>query len=260
MATLGSREYPEYSSTQCLRYIDEAKRQKITTLAAFLPILGHKNPNSGGVGLKLSSMGKFYRVLEKEGKSIRFTPLGDKIVFNLAKGDRERACFDSVSGVALFKDLYGRLGADYNPQDFAPVLQDLTGAKPADLEGKAGDIEKLYRDAVQYLRVPGGSTGGGPDDRRAPTPSGPGDDRGHESSELPRPRPGGGARPLAQDDDPRNYHEYTSGGTFVRVAKDAKVLRGIEWMVKGWLKDASNSRERKPRKRTSGPPPVGGQS
>jgi hypothetical protein len=260
MATLGSREYPEYSFSQCLRYIDEAKKQKITTLAAFLPILGHKNPSSGGVGLKLSSMGKFYRVLEKEGRSIKFTPLGEKIVFNLGGRDRERACFDAISGVSLLKDLYGRLGADFNPQDFAPVLQELTGAKPADLEQKAGDIERLYRDAAQYLRTPGGGAGSAAYEHPGVKPPHPTEDQDVEKDRRSGHRAHREGPALAEGDDPSNYHEYTSGGTFVRVAKDARVLRGVQWMVKGWLREASGSRPRKPRKKKGSLPQAGGQS
>ncbi|MCI4363543.1 MAG: hypothetical protein L3K13_04480 [Thermoplasmata archaeon] len=260
MATLGSREYPEYSFSQCLRYVDEAKKQKITTLAAFLPILGHTNPNSGGVGLKLSSMGKFYRILEKDGKSIKFTPLGEKIVYDVGGRGRAHACFEAVSGVSLLKDLYSRLGPDYNSQDFSPVLQELSGAKPAELELRAEDIEKLYRDAVQYLRTPDAGGGTGAELRREPSTASLAQDNSKEELADASSRASALVPRLPEGDNSENYHIYTSGGTYVRVAKDPEVLSGIQWMVRGWLKQEGGAARRSKRKDTSNPtapPPTG---
>jgi hypothetical protein len=50
---------------------------------------------------------------------------------------------------------------DFNPGDLKPKLVSLTNAELDEIEKKAGDIEKLFKDAIPYLSETGGGLSGG---------------------------------------------------------------------------------------------------
>lgn len=230
MASIGNRyEYPEYTFTECLGWIEKVGRENIKTFDTFTSsVLGHKNPRSGGVNTKMGTLNKYFGVLEKQGSEVRLTPLGERIVFALGDQPRAEAQREAVMRVALFKDLYSRLGTEYNQKDFRPVLQGLTGVKPQEILQRADLIEVIYRDAARYLQLP---FAGIPGTEQVGTQL----DVGNLASpSTPAPSR---APKLGQGFNPEEYHVYQTGSedTFVRVKKDEHVLETVQGMIGIWL-------------------------
>lgn len=230
MATIGHYEFPEYTFGECLGWIEKVKRDKVQTFETFLTILGHKNPKSSGVNLKMGALNKYFGLLERDGTSIKLTPLAENIVFDVGERTRAEACHESVGRVRLLSALYTKLGPEYHSNDFIPVLQEVSGAKPNEIEAKAEVVERLYKDAIPYLRMPGHPTPTGPGTSAAPT----------AGAEVPRTKEGaisdsGLVAPPVLKGDPRGFHIYQTGDNYVRLERDADVLEVAKGVIDVWL-------------------------
>ena len=157
------------------------------------------------------------------------TPLGEKIVYDLGAKAKIEACKESVGRVRLLTALFAKLGPEYHSSDFIPVLQEVTGAKPNEIEEKAARVERLYKDAIQYLRLPGISAARPDASRtnsdRADEKRVGGDLTGDQDTAAPPPLRG----------DPSDYHIYQTGENYVRLRRDADILEVAKGVIQVWL-------------------------
>jgi hypothetical protein len=227
MATIGNEEYPEYTLTECLHWVEKVKRDKIQTFDTLVGALGHGNPKSSGVGLKMASLGKYWGLLTKDGKAIRLTPLAEKIVYDMGDSARTAAFRELVGRVKVLSQLYAKLGPDYNPRDFNPVLHEVTGAKPDELEQKADRVERLYKDSIQYFR--GAPSGVSPPSSLPPHLA----EKSKQTPSLIDEMAGGVVPPLAGS--PEDFHIYQTGDSYMRLRKDPEVLAVAKGVIEVWL-------------------------
>ncbi len=228
MPSVGQFEFPEIAFSECLAVIEKVKRDKVQTFDTLVGILGYSNQKSSGVGLKMGALNKYFGLLVKDGNSIKLTPLGERIVYDLGGRTRDLACAEAVNRVALFKALYSRLGSEYHSNDFKPVLHDVTGAKPEEIEEKADRVEALYRDALPYLRQERSGA-------LTPPATGEVEDRG---TGAPAARPGHSLPPSVES--LQDYHVYQTGDSYVRLKKDPEVLEVAKGVIEVWLARAKS--------------------
>jgi hypothetical protein len=227
VTSVGKGDFPEMTITEAIEVVEGIKREKAQTTAGLGKVMGLTNVTTGFFYNKVAALSKYYGLIERDKTSIALTPLAKRIVFPISSVDREAAIHEVAKRVPLLRDLFQMLGPDYHDLDFAPKLLSLTQASHDELEAKAPRVERLYRDALQYLR--GGATLA-QSKAHAPGPS--------PGADLQEGDPGGQSRPgevppvLATD--AAEYLIFQLGSTFVRVKHDQKTLKTVRKVIDAW--------------------------
>ena len=231
MTSIGSAEFPEMPFSEALKTIEGIKREKAQTTAALGKVMGLTSTTTGYFYQKLSSLSKFYGLVDRDKANLTLTDLAKRIVYSLSEADRQAAIRESIFRVTLFQRLFQALGPDYHELDFPTKLLEVTKASHEEIADKSEKVEALYRDAVQYLR--GGEV-------VTPTPGSPTEPTaarshiggGSSGSTSPEPR----ALPPIVAGTAEDYWTFHTGDSFVRLKKkDPKLLHTAKRVIDAWL-------------------------
>ncbi|MCJ2531205.1 MAG: hypothetical protein LN413_02645 [Candidatus Thermoplasmatota archaeon] len=151
MAKIGNAEYPELILTNALEITDAIWREKISTIDALAKRLHHKTAKSGTFVAKLAALNKYYGLLDQDKTEIILTARAKRILMGPTDPERAEGRSEAVSAIPLLRDLYAKLGSDYNRDDFLPILRELAGATVEELHKKGGLVQRLYEDSVRYF-------------------------------------------------------------------------------------------------------------
>jgi hypothetical protein len=157
MTSIGNSEFPEMTISEAVDVIEGVKREKAQTTTALGKVMGLTNVTTGFFYNKTAALSKFYGLVDRQKADINLTPLAKRVVYATSNSDREAALYEVASRVPLLANLYNALGPEFHELDFSTKLLTITGADREELAAKSPKIEKLYRDAIQYLR-PGART------------------------------------------------------------------------------------------------------
>lgn len=151
MAKIGHSEYPDLLFTNALEIAETIWRDRITTVDALAKSLHHTNVRSGGFTVKLAALNKYFGLLDQDKAEIALTGRAKRILMGTTDNEKAEARREAVEGVPLLRELYSKLGPDYNRDDFRPKLRNLTEASVEELHQKGSFLQRLYEDAVRYL-------------------------------------------------------------------------------------------------------------
>lgn len=225
MPGIGNVDYPQLTPSQAFEIVEKVGRENVKTASGLASVMGLKSPDSGYFYHQVSSLTKYYGLIDRAKGTITLTPLGERIAHPLSQGDKALAQAEAARRVTLLSSLYGRLGKEFHDADFRTTLRDVTQAPLADIERSATEIERLYRDALRYLSKSGQEkAASGPD-----VPS-------HADS-IPSP----GERPTSPDLAHAPAHEpgfrtFQSDGVYLKIKKDRDSLEEALTTIQGWLK------------------------
>jgi len=234
MPGVGKSEYPELAPTKAFEVVERVGRENVKTGSGLATVMGLKSPDSGYFYHQVSSLTKFYGLIDRSKGTVALTPLGARIAHPLSVDDKRRAQGEAVRRVGLFASLFDRLGAEFHEADFRTTLRDVTQAPLVDIERLGGEVEALYKDALRYLpaagtRMPLVESG---ELAESQTPHAPVAARGSLASE-----PSLGHQP--------GYRVFQGDGVYLRIKKDRDALEEALTTIQGWLKrhsaaDATN--------------------
>lgn len=227
MTSIGNAEYPEISISESVEVIEGIKREKAQTTAALGKVMGLTNVSTGFFYNKAAALSKFYGLIERQKTNVTLTPLAKRIVYPVTPTDREAALYEVAARVPLLSNLFQALGPEFHQLDFPTKLLEITGASHEEIEAKGPKVEKLYRDALQYLRP--GMRGG----LSSVAPTGPmiGENNLRESESQTKLRP---------DQENRRSTEpgwwiAESDGMSLRIRRDPEALEDAIATIKGWM-------------------------
>ena len=153
MTDIGSKQYPELEFSKALEIIAMIRDKNIKTVPSIASELGYSPKSRGGnLYYRLSALNKHYGLIDQDKDDISLTSIGKRIMHPLSEADKTEACKESVGRVLLLRELFEKLGANYHDSDFKPKLKELTGADPVEIEKKAPTVERIYGDAIPFLR------------------------------------------------------------------------------------------------------------
>ena len=229
MAGIGKADYPELTPSEAFEIVEKIGRENVKTASGLASVMGLKSPDSGYFYHQVSSLTKYYGLIDRTKGSIALTPLGERIAHPLSEADKNLARGESVRRVGLLSALYERLGNEFHEAEFRTTLRDVTQAPLASIETAAPEIEKLYRDAQRYVA------------HSTPTQRGTAVDTTQSSSSVDR-RPDRGSSP---DQGPIPAHEggyrtFQADGVYLKIKKDRDSLEEALTTIQGWLKRHSN--------------------
>jgi hypothetical protein len=230
MAGIGKEDYPQLTPSEAFEIVEKVGRENVKTANGLASVMGLKSPDSGYFYHQVSSLTKYYGLLDRAKGSITLTPLGERIAHPLSEGDKSLARAEAVRRVTLLNSLYGRLGGEFHEADFRTTLRDVTQAPLADIERSAPDVEKLFRDAVRYLshlRPTSGATA-----RETP--------RVHEFAAVPENRLSAEAVTPVKTHEV-GYRTFESDGVYLKIKKDRDSLEEALATIEGWLKRHTGS-------------------
>jgi hypothetical protein len=225
MAGIGKEDYPELTPSEAFEIVEKVGRQSVKTASGLASVMGLKSPDSGYFYHQVSSLTKYYGLIDRAKGTISLTPLGERIAHPLSEPDKTHAQAEAVGRVALLNSLFERLGKEFHEADFRTTLRDVTQAPLADIERSASDVEKLYRDSLRYLSSDGPRPSSAlivQASHRAP--EGPFE---HGSSQLETPH--------GRSHEP-GYRTFESDGVFLKIKKDRDSLEEALATIQGWLK------------------------
>lgn len=225
MPGIGKAEYPEVVPSKAFDIIERVGRENVRTASGLAAVMGLKSPDSGYFYHQVSSLTKFYGLIDRAKGTVALTPLGERIAHPLSDVDKRKAEGESVRRVALLSNLFEKLGPEFHESDFRTTLRDVTQAPLADIERYAGEVDALYKDALRYLSSPLGGRDG--PYGAAPT------------------RTPGEAEPLERRLDPTRgpslahepgYRVFQGDGVYLKIKKDKESLEEALTTIQGWLK------------------------
>ncbi len=225
MAGIGKEDYPQLTPSEAFEIVEKVGRENVKTANGLASVMGLKSPDSGYFYHQVSSLTKYYGLIDRAKGTITLTPLGERIAHPLSEGDKSLARAEAVRRVTLLSSLYGRLGKEFHEADFRTTLRDVTQAPLADIERSAPEIEKLFRDAVRYLSQ--SPSTGGVAAQDIP--------RLLESSERPTVPRTSQAIPQGRTHE-AGFRIFESDGVFLKIKKDRDSLEEALATIQGWLK------------------------
>lgn len=233
MAGLGKADFPELTPSRAFEIVEKVGRESVKTANGLATVMGLKSPDSGYFYHQVSSLTKYYGLIDRTKGTIGLTPLGERIAHPLSDSDKARAQAEAVRRVGLLTSLFDRLGHDFHEADFKTTLRDVTNAPLVDIERAAPDVEKLYRDASRYLAQAGspalGSSDEGPTSHYG----------GIRPSGVPSPTP------TSTPAHEAGYRTFQADGVYLKIKKDKESLEEALATIQGWLKRHQDEDETK---------------
>ena len=233
MPGLGKVDYPELTPSQAFEIVEKVGRESVKTAKGLATVMGLKSPDSGYFYHQVSSLTKYYGLIDRSKGSIALTPLGERIAHPLSDADKTRAQAEAVRRVGLLTSLFARLGTGFHEADFKATLRDVTLAPLADIERASPDVERLYRDAQRYLAQ---ATTAGPGTRTG-QPHLP--ETAIESS-GPTAAGASASTPVHE----AGYRTFQADGVYMKIKKDKESLAEALATIQGWLKRHTDSERR----------------
>jgi len=225
MAGIGREDYPQLTPSEAFEIVEKVGRENVKTANGLASVMGLKSPDSGYFYHQVSSLTKYYGLIDRAKGTITLTPLGERIAHPLSEADKSLARAEAVRRVTLLSSLYGRLGKEFHEADFRTTLRDVTQAPLADIERNAPEIEKLFRDSIRYLSQAPPTGGVTPQDIPKLL----------ESSER-----ASGASPSPTAHQGRaheaGFRTFESDGVYLKIKKDRDSLEEALATIQGWLK------------------------
>lgn len=228
LTSIGDAEFPEMPFSEALKSIEGIKRDKAQTTAALGKVMGLTSITTGYFYQKLSSLSKFYGLVDRDKNNLALTALAKRIVYSISDADRLAAIRESILRVSLFQRLYQALGPDYHELDFPTKLLEITKASHEEIAAKSEKVEALYRDAIQFLR-------GHEVEAATPAPHG-GTERSPTERVTGGHPPGPPAVPPVREGTADDFWTFHTGDSFVRLKKkDPTLLRTAKKVIDAWL-------------------------
>jgi hypothetical protein len=230
MPGIGKADYPELVPSKAFEIVERVGRESVKTGNGLASVMGLKSPDSGYFYHQVSSLTKYYGLIDRTKGTVALTPLGERIAHPLSEEDKRQAQGEAVRRVGLIAALFDRLGTEFHAADFRTTLRDITQAPLAEIEKTGGEVEALYKDAQRYL-IPSGP--GRNTTERAESASAAGPKTVTESHGMQRsdtmfsPEPG--------------YRVFHGDGVYVKIKKDKDALEEALTTIQGWLKRHSES-------------------
>lgn len=230
MPGLGKVDYPELTASKAFEIVEKVGRESVKTANGLATVMGLKSPDSGYFYHQVSSLTKYYGLLDRSKGAVSLTPLGERIAHPLSDVDKTRAQAEAVRRVGLLTSLFERLGAGFHEADFKTTLRDVTLAPLADIERASPDVESLYRDAQRYL-AQATATGSGTRTRPQGHPETAIESSGQTAAGAPAPTPAHEA----------GYRTFQADGVYLKIKKDRESLEEARATIQGWLKRHTDS-------------------
>jgi hypothetical protein len=222
MPGIGKSDYPELTPTKAFEIVERVGRESVKTGNGLASVMGLKSPDSGYFYHQVSSLTKYYGLIDRTKGAVALTALGERIAHPLSEEDKRLAQGEAVRRVSLITSLFERLGAEFHEADFRTTLRDVTQAPLAEIEKSANEVEALYKDAQRYLTNSG--QGRSTTERSDSATTKPGlDSHGTQRSEAV----------LAHES---GYRTFQADGVFLKIKKDKESLEEALATIQGWLK------------------------
>lgn len=225
MPGIGKSDYPELTPSEAFEIVERVGRENVKTARGLASVMGLKSPDSGYFYHQVSSLTKYYGLIDRAKGTISLTSLGERIAHPLSDSDKAHAQAEAVRHVGLLSSLFERLGTEFHEADFRTTLRDITQAPLAEIERSAADIEKLYHDSQRYLTrvfLPGRGAA-------------------HETSKVPESTTQLPGHRLLQESTPSPGHEagyrtFQADGVFLKIKRDRESLEEALITIEGWLR------------------------
>jgi hypothetical protein len=230
MPGIGKSDYPELSPSKAFDIVERVGRESVKTANGLATVMGLKSPDSGYFYHQVSSLTKFYGLIDRTKGTVALTPLGERIAHPLSEDDKRRAQGEAVRRVGLVSALFDKLGSGFHEVDFRTTLKDVTQAPLAEIERLGGNVETLYKDALRYLSD--GPSGRTSSDRPEPVVSTEAK-LGAGSHSTQRASPALGHEP--------GYRVFQGDGVYLKIKKDREALEEALTTIEGWLKHQAPS-------------------
>jgi hypothetical protein len=225
MPGIGKSDYPELTPSKAFEIVERVGRENVKTGSGLATVMGLKSPDSGYFYHQVSSLTKFYGLIDRTKGTVALTPLGERIAHPLSEEDKRRAQGEAVRRVGLISALFERLGTEFHEADFRTTLRDVSQAPLAEIEKAGRDVETLYKDALRFLPT-----------AAAKRPSA---DRA-ESDLSTRTEPSlesrGSPRPDSNLGNESGYRTFVADGVYLKIKKDKDSLEEALTTIQGWLK------------------------
>lgn len=225
MPGIGKSDYPELTPTKAFEIVERVGRESVKTANGLATVMGLKSPDSGYFYHQVSSLTKYYGLIDRTKGTVALTPLGERIAHPLSEDDKRRAQGEAVRKVGLIAALFDRLGTEFHEADFRTTLRDVTQAPLAEIEKTASAVEALYKDAQRYLSSSGST---GRLSERAESTSSAGPKPGPESPSVRR-----ADAVLAHEP---GYRVFQADGVYLKIKTDKDALEEALVTIQGWLK------------------------
>jgi len=222
---IGKSDYPELTPTKAFEIVERVGRESVKTANGLATVMGLKSPDSGYFYHQVSSLTKYYGLIDRTKGTVALTPLGERIAHPLSEDDKRRAQGEAVRKVGLIAALFDRLGTEFHEADFRTTLRDVTQAPLAEIEKTASAVEALYKDAQRYLSSSGST---GRLSERAESTSSAGPKPGPESPSVRR-----ADAVLAHEP---GYRVFQADGVYLKIKTDKDALEEALVTIQGWLK------------------------
>jgi hypothetical protein len=225
MPGIGKLDYPELTPTKAFEIVERVGRENVKTGNGLATVMGLKSPDSGYFYHQVSSLTKFYGLIDRSKGSIALTPLGERIAHPLSEDDKRRAQSEAVRRVGLVAAIFDRLGTEFHEADFRTTLRDITQAPLAEIERTGSELETLYKDALRYLPSSG---------IKRPSP-----DRTNltgSAREEPLLETRGSPQSGSDVAHEPGYRTFVSDGVYLKIKKDKESLEEALTTIQGWLK------------------------
>jgi hypothetical protein len=225
MPGIGKSDYPELTPTKAFEIVERVGRENVRTGSGLATVMGLKSPDSGYFYHQVSSLTKFYGLIDRTKGTVALTPLGERIAHPLSEDDKRRAQSEAVRRVGLVAALFDRLGTEFHEADFRTTLRDVSQAPLAEIERVGNEVEALYKDALRYLPALGLRK---TSVERADVSIATGSEPRLDTSAAHRLGPTLSHEP--------GYRVFEGDGVYIRIKKDRDALEEALTTIQGWLK------------------------
>ena len=158
MVTIGNCTIPKYRLGLLLEQTEKLYRKfgaEETNSKAIAEELGYPR-RSNPFYTKLKDFSTF-GLLEGEGRSIRVTELGKKVIQQDNSNKRE-ALDEIIRNIPLWDKLLNEYGTKIDKKGFSERLAEITNAELSDVQKQAEKIRRAYLDDVEYIKLTDTST------------------------------------------------------------------------------------------------------
>lgn len=229
MPGIGKADYPELTATKAFEIVERVGRENVKTASGLADVMGLKSPDSGYFYHQVSSLTKFYGLVDRTKGTVALTPLGERVAHPLSDDDKKRAQAESVRRVDLLVALFDRLGSEFHEADFRMTLRDVTQAPLAEIEKEGNRVESLYKDSLRFF-VGGPGTGNAAAVRAARAQTA----EGNRTDAHVSPRQD------APSGHESGYRVFQADGVYLKIKKDKDSLEEALATIQGWLKRHSS--------------------
>lgn len=146
--------YPEYTLTDTIKTLELIRDEKILRKDTLALKLGHKDAKSGAFLNRLTAMVRYGLTTGTISQDeIALSDLAKVILHPKTEYERANALNKAAKNIALFSILYQKLGDKIPNDNFWIDLADTTGSDRELAKKEEDKVRKLYKDALQYLKL-----------------------------------------------------------------------------------------------------------